>query len=154
MNLLAFMLLKLLRSTLKGWYVQYTRTWRFWHCFEEESVDEYSWLQIKQDILYVKHFTDSVLNFKDEMEPVKAPYKEMNKDMQKARHQTTPFFTKSSIILLPSTSTVFYHCNNFQPGAPASLQQTPTQMFTWLLIMNVHILMFQISLVLTTPSFP
>lgn len=40
-----------------------------------------------QDNLYVKHFTDSVLNFKDEMEAVMAPYKEVNKDMQKARHQ-------------------------------------------------------------------
>jgi hypothetical protein len=82
MNLLVLMLLKLLRSTLKSSYVQETRTWRrFSHCFKEESVDEYSWLLMTQDILYVKHFTDCVLNFKDEMEAVMAPCKEVNKDM-------------------------------------------------------------------------
>jgi len=74
---------------------------------------------MKQDILYVKHFTDSVLNFKDEMEAVMAPYKEVNM----ARHQRQPLFSLSLLSpSLPSTSTVFYHWNNFQPGAPASLQ--------------------------------
>jgi len=85
----------------------------------EVSVDEYSWLQMTQDILYVKHFMDSVLNFKDKMEAVMAPYKEVNKD----RHQRQPIFSLSLLSSsLPSTSTVFYHCNNYQPGAPASLQ--------------------------------
>jgi len=66
---------------------------------------------------------DSVLNFKDKMEAVMAPYKEVNKDRQKAGHQRQPLFSLSLLSSsLPSTSTVFYHCNNFQPGAPASLQ--------------------------------
>jgi hypothetical protein len=35
-------------------------------------------MQMTQDTLYVKHFMDSVLNFKDEMEAVMAPHKEVN----------------------------------------------------------------------------
>lgn len=58
------------------------------------------------------------------------------------------FFTKSSL----STSTMHYalfnYSDNLQPEIPTSVPQTPTQMLTCLLlIINLHITLFRVSLV-------
>jgi hypothetical protein len=88
------------------------------------------------------------------------PYKEVYLDIQKAKHsEITSFFTKSFCSPSAMHSAWFDQSHSFQPGMPTSSQETPSLMFSFLLIVNytcnVHnLIVFHMSSVPQTPFFP